>query len=444
MTTLKVGSIEHPDGGSNTVNFGGTAGIQIPSGTTNQRPSSPSTGYFRYNSTTGSTEFYNGAAWINTNLIPTIDSVSGAIYAANATNLVITATNATDIISVIFKEGATTLATVTNVSVSGGTYTVAVPSAVYGQTAGDTIAVSVTNSDGANSTNSVNKTVTDPPTGGTITTSGGYRIHTFTSSQSGASGFVVPSGTSLSNVEFLVIAGGGGGGAYGGGGGAGGYRCSVVGESSGGGASAETRLSLSAGQYDIVVGGGGAGGTDIGSYSAGSDGGNSSFSTITSTGGGGGGEYTSVGGTGRSGGSGGGGGIGEGSNISSGGSGTSGQGYAGGQGRGRPSGTYLGGGGGGGAGEAGSDSPDGTSIGGDGGDGVASSITGSSVTRAGGGGGQVSGSGGTGGGGNGGSTNSPAGDGTANTGSGGGSAAGGGSATTGDGGSGLVIIRYQP
>ncbi len=44
-------------------------------------------------------------------------------------------------------------------------------------------------------------------TGGTITESGGYRIHTFTSS-----GDFVVSGGSL-NVEYLIVAGGGGGGA---------------------------------------------------------------------------------------------------------------------------------------------------------------------------------------------------------------------------------------
>ena len=42
-------------------------------------------------------------------------------------------------------------------------------------------------------------------TGGTITESGGYRIHTFTSS-----GDFVVSGGSL-DVEYLLVAGGGGG-----------------------------------------------------------------------------------------------------------------------------------------------------------------------------------------------------------------------------------------
>ena len=62
-------------------------------------------------------------------------------------------------------------------------------------------------------------------TGGTITTSGDFKIHTFT----GPGTFCVSSignpGGGPSNVDYLVVAGGGSGGQnHGGGGGAGGYR----------------------------------------------------------------------------------------------------------------------------------------------------------------------------------------------------------------------------
>jgi len=65
-------------------------------------------------------------------------------------------------------------------------------------------------------------------TGGTITTSGNFKIHSFT----GDGCFVVaslgnPTGGG-SNVDYLVVAGGGSGGSYGGGG-AGGYRTSFPG-----------------------------------------------------------------------------------------------------------------------------------------------------------------------------------------------------------------------
>jgi hypothetical protein len=231
-------------------------------------------------------------------------------------------------------------------------------------------------------------------------------------------------------VDFLVIAGGGGGfgGAGGGAGGAGGYRNSYLSETSGGGGSSETELTLSAGtSYTITVGAGGAGGADL---SAGANGSNSVFSTITSIGGGAGG-YT----TGSAGGSGGG-------AVASytAGAGTANQGYAGGTGPVPGPCTKAGGGGGAGAVGGGTAGCGGAS--GAGGAGLASSITGSSTTRAGGGGGGsnngAGGSGGSGGGGAGGN-NTTGTAGTVNTGSGGGG--GGTSSAGGAGGKGVVIIR---
>jgi hypothetical protein len=226
------------------------------------------------------------------------------------------------------------------------------------------------------------------------------------------------------NVSYLVIAGGGAGGGYqsgvehGGGGGAGGYRNSVSGETTGGGGSAESVLSLSGGtNYTVTVGGGGSPGS---AQAKGGEGSNSVFSTITSTGGGGGGGATETGGTGGSGGG------RNGARTSS-----PVQGFAGGANAG----------GGGGAGEAGS-----TDAYNAGGDGLASSITGSSVTRGGGGGGGDQGVGGDGGGGDGGKSGATGGTaGTANTGGGGGGAALSGTPGTlagAAGGSGVVILRY--
>ena len=56
-------------------------------------------------------------------------------------------------------------------------------------------------------------------TGGTVTTAGGYKIHTFTT---GTQTFTM---TYDGAVELLVIGGGGGGAGIGGGGGAGGFIC---------------------------------------------------------------------------------------------------------------------------------------------------------------------------------------------------------------------------
>ena len=218
--------------------------------------------------------------------------------------------------------------------------------------------------------------------------------------------------------EYLVVAGGGSGGCgAGGGGGAGGYRSSVAGQASGGGASAESPLSLTSGtNYTVTIGAGGA--SRSGSDANGFSGSNSVFGSITATGGGAGAGFS---GPGISGGSGGGA-----SYNGTGGAGTANQGFAG-AGAGSDSG------GGGGAGAVGSAR--------NGGNGVASTVTGTYITRAGGGGGYI-GSGGTGGGGAGGVSSSVAAtSGTMNTGSGGGGSNGG--QATGAGGSGIVIVRYD-
>jgi len=289
-------------------------------------------------------------------------------------------------------------------------------------------------------------------TGGTITTSGDYKIHTFT----GPGTFCVSCAGNVcgsNSVDYLVIAGGGGSGVSGGGGGAGGYRESCgTGYTSSPLGACVSALPVTAQGYSITVGGGGTGNAISPSAGqSGCRGSNSVFSTIISTGGGGGHGYANPSSAlPNPGGSGGGGGA-----ADTGGTGNTPpvsppQGQNGGTG-GADSGPGYAGAGGGGAGATGSNGNSSTA-GGNGGNGVASSITGSSVTRAGGGGGGVwdnkpGGSGGSGGGGNANSGLAAGDAGTANT---GGGAGGPTSNTQGDygpagstGGSGIVIIRYK-
>ena len=128
-------------------------------------------------------------------------------------------------------------------------------------------------------------------TGGTITTVGDFKVHTFNSSGT----FTVANEGATGTVDFLVIAGGGGGGGEkAGGGGAGGYRNSFASESSGGGGSSESVLTVSEQAYTITVGAGGAGeffdaddGVNGQNDGDGTQGGNSSIATnIVSIGGG--------------------------------------------------------------------------------------------------------------------------------------------------------------
>jgi hypothetical protein len=297
-------------------------------------------------------------------------------------------------------------------------------------------------------------------TGGTITTSGNFKIHSFTGDGCFAvstlgNSPVVPTG-GPGNVDYLVVAGGGAGGCSGGsgggGGGAGGYRTTFPSPGCNAGS-----FPISATTYPITVGGGGSPTTG---GAAGGSGTTSIFSTITSAGGGGGGGYgvpygSGPGGAnGLSGGSGGGGStVGFPSFVEGklGGTGNTPpvsppQGNNGGNGNSSGPPAQSAGGGGGGAGGVGTTST--ANNGGAGGAGSANSITGSSVTRAGGGGGgkgdAPGGSAGTGGSGGGGRGQIRCGldgeSGTVNTGGGGGGSSSGG---TRSGGSGIVIIRYK-
>jgi hypothetical protein len=300
-------------------------------------------------------------------------------------------------------------------------------------------------------------------TGGTITTCGNCKIHTFTSP-----GTFCVSAVALcsanNEVSYMVVAGGGGGGGrHGGGAGAGGFRedKSPVTPYTASPLEGAGPITVTATAFPITVGGGGtAGRFSPTPYTAGGQGSNSVFSTITSTGGGGGGTALGVpcAATVLAGGSGGGGthcgpsnGAGNGNTPPV----SPAQGTNGGDGM--PAAPYNGGGGGG----ATVPGTPGAS-GGQGGNGATTNISGSSVTYAGGGGGgkypepeNSPSPGGTGGGGPGaisGSGPSFIGTpGTANTGGGGGGTGnmqeGSPSPTSpqigSTGGSGIVIIRYK-
>ena len=299
-------------------------------------------------------------------------------------------------------------------------------------------------------------------TGGTITCSGDYRIHTFT----GPGTFCVScvgNAAGSNTTDYMVVAGGGsgpttgGGDGISGGGGGGGFRFYATPSSnpqSGPGAplNGPAAISVSATGYPITVGGGGA------ISGVGNNGSNSVALGITSTGGGRGGRGDPSP-TGQTGGSGGGG-----NNNASAGAGNTpptspAQGTSGGAG-----GTSNSGGGGGAivSGGAGQPTP-GSKAAGNGGAGAGVTGFGTSGESSGGqyyfsgggGGGNGNahpgvpgGSGGLGGGGNGIAPPvgaGPAGAGTANTGGGGGGASdvNPGGAFGGTGGSGIVIIRYK-
>ena len=446
-STLKSGSdIKAQANASGIVVTGimtATRGVGIGTTTTTGRNAGVSTvaGTVVYNTDSTSLQVYTGSEWVSVQAAdrPIISSISGAPTNGTATNLTFSVSNTTSTVTVRYyltNTDGTLLATTADVSVSSGSFTTAVPAAVYGRSAGDVIAMTIETTDNITSLPS-NKTVISLPTGGTITTSGGQRIHTFTSSGN----LVFPDGYGSKSATYLIVAGGGSGGnntsgsfENGGGGGAGGML------------SGSTTLANNT-TYAIVVGAGGA--RPSGNANGTTKGSNSTGLSQTAIGGGGGGYNGGVGGSASNGGSGGGAINWNYSNSVIPGSGTSGQGNDGGNGSGS-AGTNGGTGGGGGKSAAGQNSS-GTQAG-NGGAGQASSISGSSVTYAGGGGGGAGqgGSGGAGGGGAGGSSSSQAaasgGNGTANRGGGGGGNwwnDGSNDGYGGNGGSGIVIVSYS-
>ena len=304
--------------------------------------------------------------------------------------------------------------------------------------------------------------------GGTITESGNFRIHTFT----GPGTFTVNRIATQSpapvynTVSYTVVAAGGGGGGtsttthVGAGGGGGGFRegkNAPVDSYTASPLNAPAGLAVTAQGYPITVGGGG---TNSSAPQRGTNGNPSIFSTITSAGGGGGGSLGAPGSPAcRGGGPGGSGGGGSSQVAGPGGSGNTPpvsppQGQNGAQGIDSP--PDLRGGGGGGATAAGTQgSPPGTT--GRGGAGATTNITGSPVGYSGGGGGGATSASGPGS-----SLSSPCGSGAAggpssapqngaaaadNKGGGGGGAGGNPSGSAnkfgGAGGSGVVIIRYK-
>jgi hypothetical protein len=473
---------------------------KIPSGNTSSRPSSPVIGDTYYNGTLELLEIYNGTQWVPSSAppaAPTVTSVTdvgtGLAYATGGTFTVVVSPNANGSTPVQYNvlvpnTSFSATSSSTTISLTGLTSNTSFQIAAqannnFGTSVNSTLYSAVTATTVPQApiigTASTSNTTTDVTVTWTLGNNGGKNLSSITvtpylngttagSTQNAATtsatsmtftGLTMGSsytfkvkatntnGTSLESsatnsvtiptliqVDYLVIAGGGAGGTrHGGGGGAGGYRNSVSGETSGRGSSAESFINAGVStNYTVTVGAGGA--TNGSNYAgvAGNPGSNSVFATITSLGGGR-GTAQPLGGNGGSGG---------GAGFGAGGTGTAGQGYD--AGNYIDNGSYPGGGGGG-AGGAGGNTSGGT--GGAGGLGLASSITGTSVTRASGGaGGSFTSSGGsasTGGGGNGaGNGSGNAGAGTANTGGGGGGGGGDNPNIAGAGGSGVVILRY--
>jgi hypothetical protein len=425
----------------------------------NTAPGNPTSGALWIDSDYGDLNAYFGNSWVIVGgggggvPQPIIANVVGGIYTTVSSTITIYGTSFGLAQGTLRYSFGNTIVDQILVPISNTFITTQIPSGIFNLSANVAGNISWIPAIGSQSNGYVMSVNSNPyPTGGVITTSGGYRIHTFTTSGS----FTVTTSGFPSTVEALIVAGGGGGGRWGGGGGAGGllYYGTETPKSPNGGA-----ITVTPQTYTITVGSGGAG--HVGDAQSGGNGGSGTNSIAlgyTAIGGGGGGNYGQSGtpGPGLTGGSSGGGGS-NGPNYN----GTTrgntattpatGQGFAGGLGGGNYG--TGGSGGGGGSGAVGKDYNN--ALGPLGGDGLAYSISGVSVYYAGGGAGVNQGTstlygpslggGGRGGGGPATSLTSAQVDGQTNTGGGGGGTQDGvisGTTRAGNGGSGIVIIRY--
>jgi hypothetical protein len=286
MSKIEVDAIDKQSGSTLTLGGSGTA-VTLASGATQ-------TGFGR----TGTVD------WQTTPKTATFTAVSGEGYFANTTgsafNMNLPAGVAGAIVSVA--DYAATFQTNNLTVVPNGTDKIgSLNSNAILSTEGQSVTfVFVDSTQGwintMDSTSNVRGASFITATGGTITCSGDYKIHTFT----GPGAFCVSNAGNAAGsntVDYMVVAGGGAGGGTltgtaggAGGGGAGGFR-----ESSGVASGSYTvsplgacvsALPVSVQPYTITVGAGGSGVTN----NQGSNGGLSSFSTITSAGGGGGGS----------------------------------------------------------------------------------------------------------------------------------------------------------
>ena len=399
----------------------GTGGVTVPSGTTAERPSSPSTGMLRFNTDKNILEQYNGTVWREGySPAPEITSVSPTDFdGESGTTITINGNYFSSGAVVQFKKTGGSYANGTNISfINSNQITADTPenydltespvsvkivqdsgsdesldaitmgAAPVWSTAsgtlstvneGSAVSTSVTATDDG-SIASYTVTAGALPSGVTLNTSTGAitgtapsvtsnTVYNFTITATDNVGNTTDRAFSITvnninyTVSYLMIAGGGCGG------GGGGSPVNMTGGGGAGGLRTGTQLLTLGTTYSFTVGGG-AYGTST------TRGGNTTGFGLTCIGGG----MAFYSGTGSSGGSGGGSGCGAGDTY---GAGTSGQGNRGGT---SPLQNNNCGGGGGASAVGGAAAPT-TGGGGAGGTGAASSITGSTVYYAGGGGG---------------------------------------------------------
>jgi len=189
--------------------------LTIPSGSTAQRPSSPTVGTLRYNTTTGLIEQYNSIGWQAIDAPPAVTSISGIINENTNSTITITGTNfkSGSIVSIEGAAVSNTSRPLTTTFVNSTTLTAATNAASVNYVGGASFDVKVTNPSGLTSTLTPAGNIDRDPTWntaagslGTINDDGGSYSPITTLSASDADGnaitYSVVSGSLPGNVSL--------------------------------------------------------------------------------------------------------------------------------------------------------------------------------------------------------------------------------------------------
>lgn len=278
---------------------GATGALNLPAGTTAQRPASPSIGMSRFNTSTNFYEFYNGVVWVNLALPYTAEYLiiggggSGGVYSSGSGYVSGNPGTASSFGLLIANGGGAGTAYSGSVSYrdggsgggggsnggdnnTGGTGTIGqgfnggngqYANSVY-QGGGGGGAGAVGGSASGSTAGSGGNGIASSITGSSITRAGGGGGGVFgggAGGSGGSGGGGAGNGNGyISGTNGTINTGSGGGagntvGAGHGGGGAGGYRCSVSSELSGRNSASEAFAPMTPGNsYTVVVGAGGS------------------------------------------------------------------------------------------------------------------------------------------------------------------------------------------
>ncbi len=194
--------------------------VDLPNGTTIQRPANPAAGFFRYNSSLSLLEYYNGSTWVSITSSSSsgsflILSSKGSIYNPAASRIYLTTTKETGSMVAKFytMTSSTVIATITD-NIVKSVITLSIPSAVYSKAVDTYIKIIITS--GTETANTCYFKIKNLCVGGTrtnLTQIAFTVLHKYTTitTDTDQEVFTVPADWDIP-IEYFVLAGGGGGG----------------------------------------------------------------------------------------------------------------------------------------------------------------------------------------------------------------------------------------